>query len=245
MILNLVSWPRSGNTLLRSILWRCFGLETYSVYDESPRFERNSDWRALTGAARWRRIKDLQIAIDTQGVCPVKTHGWPDEAIGPDSPTIYLIRDGREACVSYWKFYQTLLESPDTPLSQIIRGDCIHGGWTRHLEAWRPKTRQNTLLLRYEELAESRGLVPGSVARKIAEFIGKDFDSLLVPQWETFQASDPVFFRSGTNETWRELMTGDDLELFYSLHGDTMQEYGYSSKGGRNATSDRAEVYRT
>jgi hypothetical protein len=34
MIAWIASYPRSGSTLLRIILYRCFGFETFSLYDD-------------------------------------------------------------------------------------------------------------------------------------------------------------------------------------------------------------------
>ena len=33
-IIWLASYPRSGNTLLRTVLWHCFGLRSASLYPE-------------------------------------------------------------------------------------------------------------------------------------------------------------------------------------------------------------------
>jgi hypothetical protein len=48
-LVYLASYPRSGNTLLRMILWQCFGLKTVSQYDESARIATCPEWLSLLG----------------------------------------------------------------------------------------------------------------------------------------------------------------------------------------------------
>ena len=64
-VVYLASWPRSGNTLLRAILWQCFGLESCSMNKEDSMFIRNPEWHKLTGAIRFpHKMKDVQEIID-------------------------------------------------------------------------------------------------------------------------------------------------------------------------------------
>lgn len=232
-VVYLASWPRSGNTLLRAILWQCFGLESCSTNSEESMYKRNPDWHKLTGAIPFpNRMKELDMIIRQQGVCLFKTHERPetlgdtseDRAIDDKTRTIYLVRDGREACVSYWHYYREILEDQTMTLERIIRGDCLFGSWSEHVRAWKPRTRLNTLVLRYESIRWQ----PPTVIWILESFMRSCITSLVgTSNWQDFQQSDPQFFRSGTNDTWKTEMTGDDLALFDELHGDTMREYGY------------------
>lgn len=192
----LASWPRSGNTLLRIILYNCFGLQSTSHYS-----------------------KDLQCEFTRRDASFVKTHDNPENT----RPAIYVIRDGREACVSYSHFMR------DCPsLRYVIEGDSIawFGSWSDHLKAWNPLERPHTLLLAYEEMLTE----PGKAVAKLAQFLQQEPKGYTLPTFQYLHDISPVMFRAGTNVTWKEEMTGSDLDLFYELHGETMEKYGYECR---------------
>lgn len=226
-LVYLASYPRSGNTLLRMILWQCFGLKTVSEYDEEPRWTANPDWLSLVGSVQHWDTDFLVRLDDEQGVVPFKTHAHPENMAYRERPAIYVIRDGREACVSYWRYHHDILGRGDVSLRDVIRGDCLFGSWSAHVRAWNPV---DALCLFYENMVTDLEANVGLIAR----FLQREADPLLclsvgdpITPWDQLHQTDPAFFRSGTNDTWRELMTDDDLRLFDELHGDTMREYGY------------------
>lgn len=185
-------------------------------------FIRNPEWHKLTGAIRFpHRMKEVQQIIDEQGVALFKTHELPSE-MHDDYPVIYLLRDGREACVSYWHFLREI-GAVDITLAEVIRGECMFGGWSDHVRAWEPKRRAKTLYLPYEAIHRT----PQSTRWPLEHFLSIRLQCSDLRRWQDVHQSDPQFFRSGTNETWKTEMTGDDLALFNELHGDTMREYGY------------------
>lgn len=233
----LASWPRSGNTLLRAILWQCFGLETGSYNAEDSMFERNPRWQELTGAIHPDDERTNADVSASQGVCLLKTH---DVVSAPrdGTPTIYIIRDGREACVSYWRYYHDILEDRTKRLRDIIAGDCLYSSWSDHVKAWtgrRYLRRPPLPVFRYENMQTHMW----TVLRCLGSFLGRKPIASRTAPWSDFHASDPKFFRSGKNDTWRDVMTADDLALFDELHGDTMRECGYISepKGVEYATA--------
>ena len=182
-IIWLASWPRSGNTLLRTILWQCFGLRSGSLFDE-------------TGTIGTPSIRDAVGCVTGEGVVTeagmvfAKTHASDQDT----NRAIYVVRDGREACVSNWHFIRDIRDHPDCTLAEAIRGyDPGFGSWSEHVENWRPDTRPGTLLLRYEDLlADHR-----SAVRQIAEFLGVPSVTEDMPSFDHFHGLDPKFFRSG------------------------------------------------
>lgn len=195
----LASWPRCGNTLLRQILYYCFGIKSDTAYENERKFEFSSDTCTL-----------------------VKTHNKPSN----NWPAIYVVRDGREACVSYMHYMRQA--DPDKrgpPLRWVIEGhpSVWFGTWSQHLSLWHPLTRPNTLLLTYEGMVAA----PSYAVKRIAEFLNAEPIGSDLPTFASLHATLPTFFRSGTNETWRDEMTGSDLDLFWELHGEAMGEYGY------------------
>src|SRR5690349_13748869 len=97
MIIWLASFPRSGNTFLRILLHRLYGVQSSVVYD-------------VDGVAR--RLGDGAVGyIDRPGsydemrannaVHFVKTHRQRDADIDERDGAISLVRDGRDSLVSW------------------------------------------------------------------------------------------------------------------------------------------------
>ena len=214
-ILWLASWPRSGNTLLRAILWNCFGLRSGALYDERATIESPG----LTDMVGCSRDADL---MRSQGVIPCKTH-----ALDVDGHrAIYVIRDGREACVSYWHYTQDISGNRDCTLEDIITGR-LEGfpDWSSHVNAWAPKMRAGTLLVRFEDMRHNLRIV----LQALAEFLAMDVVTKEMPTFDHFRVMNPDFFRSGSVDSWRTEMTDDDLAVFWDIHGKAMGRYGYKN----------------
>lgn len=219
----LASYPRSGNTLLRQILWQCFGVRSGSVYPND--LGGNEAMEQATGHVEHPRHGG---AVHCSG--PTKTHEHPPDG---EQPTIYVIRDGREACVSFWRYCQTH-GNPGCTLRDAIRGTAWcgagarFGSWGDHVRAWSPKTRSDTLLLRYEQIKpDDDGGIMLTTISAIGDFLGIDHKADEIIPFSELQSADPTMLRSATNETWRDLMSAGDLQLFNQLHSDFMAEYGY------------------
>jgi hypothetical protein len=212
--LLLASWPRSGNTMLRAVLWHCFGQPTASQYIEDAHGFRGVLDSGLLGES---------VASVKSPLRAVKTHAI-SHSEGLD-PAIYVVRDGREACVSYWHFYRGIMGQPNAPLRAIIMGHCNFGSWRDHLLAWRPKDRPNTCLVRYEDMLTR---LP-DVVSVLANFLDCEPIGYTIPSFGEFRKTHPAFFRAGTNETWKTELIGGDLAMFERVHGGMMREYGYTN----------------
>ncbi len=186
----LASYPRSGNTLLRIILKRCFGLSSQSVYAD----EEFSD-AALRDVVGHQPVGDdparfLRQAQDERRQLYIKTHELPP---GDNHPVIYVVRDGRAAVVSYIHFLREILKR-DVAAADVICGK-VGASWSRHVRAWTLPPLPGTLVVRYEDLV----IGEAATLKKISAFIG-------APQREAFDISfdslhelAPDFFRSGSN----------------------------------------------
>lgn len=221
MIVWLASYPRSGNTLLRMLINRSFGVSTYSLYDDSfdvgstEAFTRIVGQRTHGMAAEAFRV----IARESPLRFLIKTHELPDDR----EKAIYVVRDGRASVVSY-THYRRQLANEDVSFAQVIRGEVWGGGWGAHVRAWALTPRENTLVLRYEEIVAD---APTQVAR-ITAFLGVDTPQAAELEFSELHQAFPAFFRSGSNAKNIAELQGDDLDLFWNLHGATMRELGYS-----------------
>src|SRR5262245_37762060 len=198
MIIWLASFPRSGNTMLRILLHRVYGRPSYSIYEEHPGEGGQDNIASVMGSAGQVAEMDLDELRRRPEPCFVKTHGHPAD----DSPALGLIRDGRDALVSYAHFVRTYEPdmaarySFDEMLWILIESRDHFGGWTGNVRAWHERTTGgSTVWLRYEDLVrEPLGRLEGAVRRLGVEIhptgaapVG--FDELR-RRW-------PEFFRTG------------------------------------------------
>lgn len=219
----VASYPRSGNTLVRSILWNCFGLRSNSRYTEDGTLLSSREISNMVGSVLADTVHEVKALIAKQGMLPHKTHDI--SASEQDMPAIYIIRDGREVVCSYLGYEQRRVKDGVVTMEEVIRGQVEFGSWSDHISAWNPFDRPKTLLLRYEDLT----MDVGHCVERIGAFLGMAPIKKSIPSFEAYRSALPGFFRSGTNQTWRELLTGRDLQLFYELHGDMMAALGYSA----------------
>ncbi len=148
----------------------------------------------------------------------VKTHELPVD----DARAVYIVRDGRAAVVSY-QHYICDFGQKTVSLAQVIKGEVFGGSWSDHVEAWALKNRANTLLLRYKCLVAD----PMQSLQQIAEFLGLPSPRIGSVDFEHLHAAFPRFFRKGSNAANVAELGGDDLTLFWNLHGETMERMGY------------------
>lgn len=205
----LASWPRSGNTLLRTVLHHCFDLKSASAYPAD-----------LAGNAALERhvghIEQGEPLLDEwqrTGLALMKTHELPAD----DHRAIYVVRDGRAAAVSLWQFYRR-----EIPLADVIAGKHRFGSWQTHLDAWHPETRADTLLLRYEDMVAD---LP-QVLQQLSAFLDRPILQRAIPTREEIASSDGKWVRRGSD--WREHMTPADEALFAEVNGAAMARLAYT-----------------
>lgn len=208
-IIWLASYPRSGNTLLRIVLWHCFGFRSASVYPND--LGGNKELERQVGHIE--HGADGQIRFPSTGLQLIKTHEHPLD----DNPGIYVVRDGRAACLSLWHFYNKAL-----PLEAIIAGKHRFGTWCNHLTAWKPWERRDTLLLKYEEM--TAGL--RSVLAELSRFLEHKIIADQIPSRDSLAAMDGRTVRKKSD--LHEIMTDHELELFDQVNGKMMRKMGYS-----------------
>lgn len=224
MIIWLASYPRSGNTLLRTLLKQTMGLGSYSDEFPPPNIgfteAAQEEFGHLPLIGAWESFYEMAIA--SKNIYLVKTHLPPRD----DQPVIYVVRDGRSSLVSYHKYHRKFFPEHSGGLIELVLGADYYGGWSEHYENWTSGGRK-FLLLHYEEL------VNGSpdLLQSIAQFVGHD-ETLL--KWSNpfnrLHKENPDFFRVGKTEWqgapgWSELING----VFFLLHGDLMNMLGYSN----------------
>jgi hypothetical protein len=224
MIIWLASYPRSGNTLLRTVLKQTMGLRSYSDTDLTPQTYFAPDTYQAFGALQakgcWNEFYKMASASHKRYL--VKTHHLPQD----DQPAIYVVRDGRSSLVSYVEFHRKFSPEHKGGLFELAIGEDYYGGWSEHYAKW-VNGRSNVLLLRYEELVNASS----ACLNVIAQFVGHDAPRTewMNPFDKLHQAS-PDFFRLGDTRwkrppEWSELING----VFFMRHGALMHQLGYAS----------------
>ncbi len=215
MIIWLASYPRSGNSYTRVLLENIYGLPKYALYDTKT----TSSVRDLLPA----------FAISPE-IHVVKTHELPEE----DYPAIYLLRDGRDAIVSYTHFLLTNVQkipiehqAPyfEKTMRTVIKGQAGFGRWSTHVEAWTTRKSQ-TAILRYEDLITRP-------VECIREAIVKlhlnltEIGKINLPTFDELKQKEPNDYRRGQIGSWQDEMPERLRRLFWRYHGKTMIRQGY------------------
>lgn len=207
----LASYPRSGNTLLRTILWHCFGLRSASRYQNDLGGDRELE--EIVGHIEWDA--DNRIRFPKGNIPLFKTHLRNEE----QHPAIYVVRDGRPATVSFWRFFQ---EDFNYSLSEVIEGRRHpFGTWTEHIGSWDPWNRPDTLLLRYEDMVEDLPMALQAISR----FIKRDIECDTIPSRQSIAGQTKRFVNKKSD--WREHLHGDLLKRFLEINEETLRKAGY------------------
>jgi hypothetical protein len=158
----LVSYPRSGNTLVREYLAILQGRPQFSLYDGD-----------VVGTS------EAGLTPDLDHVEIIKSHQIPSL----DGPLIYLVRDGRNASLSF--LYMAFLFGGHqfSSLSEVYAGlrhlDESEGSWGSHVAKALALSKTRSLLLaRYEDLVRR----PELILSRIAAFLGASLSSEVVGQ---------------------------------------------------------------
>jgi glycosyltransferase involved in cell wall biosynthesis len=224
----LASFPRSGNTFFRNVLYEVYGLESSTFHHEKGYF------------------LDPKYASYPF----VKTHLLPSQLIPNDAtiPKVYLVRDGRDALISLAHHRKDIVE-PGTDfevnlLEAILAADGSYfGGWSENVKQW---TQVADIVIRYEDLIQDP-IKEVEKLRKIIDLPPPQIEKL--PTFESLKFGNPQYgsgvnlkvrpdnpeelaaknFRKGKKGGWKQEMSQPYQELFYELHGEVLRELGYEA----------------
>jgi glycosyltransferase involved in cell wall biosynthesis len=222
----LASFPRSGNTYFRNILYYVYGVESSTWHKESRYpVDKNYD----------------QFDF-------VKTHLLPHDIEPNDKtiPAIYLVRDGRDALVSI-AHHRSDIVKPGSDFSDnlfeaiIANNGSYFGGWSKNVTEW---LNRADIVIRFEDLIKD----PESVFKRVEALIDlppgnwdrlPDFKKLKFgrPKYGGQTTSKEInipdgefskkFFRKGKSGSWKDDMSSEHMELFWHFHADIMDRLGY------------------
>lgn len=238
MIIWIASFPRSGNNLFREALYRIFDVKSGSVFPEPLGADPYLDDVSLhlrEGALD--SIRELEAPVF------VKTHRLSEA--DDTSPAIYLVRDGRDAYVSYAHFVRARGEPAFTSLSYdealaslLEREDHPYGSWSSGVRAWSRRPAP-TAIVRFEKLVEDPATAVGEAVESIGVSLGPGNPAGEMPPFQELHAQNPIIFRRGKVGSWRSELGADLEERFWELHGPQMLVMGYSRDHPARGPSSR------
>ena len=225
---HLVSYPRSGSTLMRKYLALIQGRPQFSIYNED-----------IVGGAP----PVLSEALDHAFV--VKSHQFPVD----DAPMIYLVRDGRNATLSF--LYMAFLfgghgYSSRADLGEAIRAlDKAEGSWADHVSRALDRNNAQRLILRYEDLMRD----PHEAIKGVARFLGGSIDPTAIDRCIRLEKTsryyvntpgsgyafkprpDTIYYaihRHRRGDYWREIFDAEASRYFHETGGtDFLLHFGY------------------
>jgi len=229
----LASFPRSGNTFFRNVLYEVYGIESSTFHKETT----------------------YPVDEDYDQYQVVKSHLLPGQ-LEPNDPTIksvYIVRDGRDALVSIAHHRKDLVD-PNSDfqinlLEAIIAPKGSHfGGWSENVRQW---IERADIIIRFEDLIKDP-IKELEKLRSIMDLPDPQRDKL--PTFDKLKFGTPEYgsakkflddkderrthssksFRKGKVGGWKEEMTPEVENLFWEVHGDMMHQLGYAQPSQLN-----------
>lgn len=215
-IIWIPSYPRSGNTFYRILLHSLLGVPTYAWPGRAGFIQ----WKGGIGEVVGQIPVPEKVRERTKGLYFIKTHLRGD-AIPFAAPTVYIVRDGRDALVSFSKMaggknYLRFLRKYVTEVP----------GWSSHVLSWIHKAKT---IVRYEELCASPETTLMTSLRDLEVWSGTQIEGCCVPPtFEELHAKWPSFFARGSPGAWKTEMPEDLQRIFWEVHGEAMKVAGYA-----------------
>jgi hypothetical protein len=199
MLVWVASYPRSGNTFLRIVMRRLYGVEASVIYDFDGVAERLGS--ELVGYVE--RPDSIAALRASPQVHFVKTHRRRDAEVDETDRAICLVRDGRDSLVSWAR-----QESEKPGLDFVREAERMitltkgAGVWGRNVLSWLRPPAAHRVVLRYEDLiadpAGEVGRVLGALVPELRPIAGGE-----VPTFAELHRVDPGFFRRGQTGSHR------------------------------------------
>jgi hypothetical protein len=194
-IIWLASFPKSGNTWMRSFLHNLLRnptesydintLTDFTLGEAQTRWFKPFDPRpgsqySLADVRRMRPLVHRHLTTFSPDSVFVKTHnaliedeGVPLVTMGVTAGAIYIVRDPRDVVISYSHHQGQSLDFAIDMLGQDFActgGDDVNvyeylSSWSRHVRSWTHTPNPTLLTLRYEDLLDQPLKSFGSVAK--------------------------------------------------------------------------------
>lgn len=153
----------------------------------------------------------------------MKTHELPND----NAPAIYLVRDGRDALISYTHYIlnvERASQSFETILQDIISNSRYFGGWGTHVMTWTRRPHPTAII----------AVEPLRLIQKALPIVGKaGIEPLTLeppPTFEQLQQEHPLLYHRGQQGYWKTEMPSHVHHLFWQIHGEAIRHMGYIAR---------------
>ena len=255
--LILCSYPRSGSTWTQHIirLLRNGGRDDYKNLDDAiPLLDSLGTDRGKVLKLNPTAAEELASPRAMRSHLPyVKIPGGIPHTM--KAKYIYIARNPKDVCVSYWHFHQTQLTkladessiiSWDSYLEDFLDGKSaasIYGSWLKHVLGWWAQRKgPNILFLKYEDMKKE----PHKYVHIIAQFMEvkeitqelvdtvveqSSFQQMLVNPTANNRIKERAnigltFLRKGIVGDWRNYFTEKQNTEFERKYGMALREHG-------------------
>lgn len=225
MIVWLASYPRSGNTFCRSILHHYFGKGSYSIYGDPGDIGANPVLGALVGhrAGNAGTLDLEELRNSSEHFC-IKTHELPDGAVSDDDLVFYIVRDGRDSCVSYLRYLRDVAGLDQVSLQDVLTGRVGFGLWGNHVLRWHQANHPRLHRFKFEDITAQ----PEQFADRLSAILSLERSKEPFPELSTFRKAAPSFFGAGRTGTHRDIFSDEDAALFDMYNEPAMRLAGYA-----------------
>jgi len=226
----VASYPRSGNTWLRFMLYEI-------LVGESSSFKNVHQLVPDVGQ------QDQALPVLPRSGRLIKTH----EAYRSEyKKAIYLVRDARDVALSEFAYQKALGLVPDDferYLQRFLRGEVNpFGSWVAHANSWMrasDERRANVLLVRYDEMRrcpdESLSAMMAFLEVPVQrETIRRAIANNSVEKMQDKEKANPQrasargrFIREGSVGGWNQKFTPAQAQLFQQYTGTVLNRLGY------------------
>jgi len=228
----LASYPRSGNTWLRFMLFE-------ALTGRPAQFDAVR--RAIPHVNPYQTAEPIVSGVGRLYL----THEQYSHVYG-GFPAIYLVRDVRDVVLSEYRRQQMNESYPgafDAFLEDFLAGR-IHrfGSWNDHVAGWRftGASDRRSMLLRYEDLRRD----PARGVSDALSFLGAPRPADVVERAVEHNALDAMrgkedrttlpdarpgfrFVNAGASGSWRDRLSAEQIRRIESVTGATLERLGY------------------
>jgi hypothetical protein len=228
----VASYPRSGNTWLRFMLFQL-------LLGKAPSFNQIDLLVPDVGK------QDKAVPVLRNNGRVIKTH---EQYRREYKNAIYLVRDARDVALSEFAYQNALglIDGDfDRFLGRFLRGEVNpFGSWTNHVNSWisaQDEDRARILVVRFDELRKN----PESQLGQMMDFlevpvtpetIRKAVEDNSVEKMRAHEKKNPLkvsgkggFVRGGSVGGWHEKFTEAQTQLVQKNAGNVLSRLGYSA----------------
>ena len=249
MITWIASYPKSGNTFLRSFLSAYFFSDSgkfefdllYNILQfPSLKFSKNDLFSKKESAQNW--IINQNYFFNNKDVI-LKTHSTLNEFDGYKFTTpkqtkgaIYIVRDPRNVILSmshhysltFQESYEKIIDDNASLLEKTYNEDHSNftflGSWSNHYKSWRDNKDFKILFIKYEDLEENIE----SIFKKVINFIN-DLDN------KEHKIIDNKFLNALRSTNFVNLKNKENISGFEeSMYSDKGKKLNFFNLGFKN-----------